>query len=125
MTTRKRRAKVPTIESTAEAWESGQLGLDAQYAKAVAPEEARRVDEAADLQMISIRLQKPLIDALKHIAQLEGLGGYQPLIRRVLTRFVDAEAKKILRDRAEAMEARKRLAADKPDDDPNRLPKAA
>lgn len=42
------------------------------------------------LQAISIRLPKALIQDLKDIAQLNGLG-YQPLIKQILNRFVDAE----------------------------------
>ncbi|AWV07217.1 hypothetical protein C9I47_1516 [Lysobacter maris] len=44
------------------------------------------------LQMISIRLPKVLIEDLKRFAEREGLG-YQPLIRRVLMRWVGHEYK--------------------------------
>ncbi len=46
-------------------------------------------------------LQKSLIEDLKHIATLNGIG-YQPLIRQILTRFADAEKKRILREAATA-----------------------
>lgn len=81
------------IKSTPEAWESGELGEDEKHAEKAKVDE-NALDEALELQMISIRLQKSLIDDLKNFALLEGLG-YQPLIRRVLQRFVDGEKKMI------------------------------
>jgi uncharacterized protein (DUF4415 family) len=82
------------IESTPEAWEEGRLGRDAVHAKA-APEEVQAlVDESLGLQMVSIRLQKDLIEDYKKIADFRGVG-YQPLMREALKRFVDAEFKKM------------------------------
>lgn len=67
---------------------------------AVAPAELSvGIDDALDLQPISIRLQRDLLDNLKALAKLNGLG-YQPLIRQVLTRWVDCELKNMLRERA-------------------------
>ena len=86
------------IEGTVEAWESGLLGRDEEFAKAVKIDD-KLVDDAAGLQMISIRLQKSLLEELKLIAQLNGLG-YQPLIKQILRRFVDCEMKRMLRDLA-------------------------
>ena len=69
---------------------------------AVAPAElSAALDDALDLQPISIRLQKDLLDNLKALAKLNGLG-YQPLIRQVLTRWVDCELKNMLREKASA-----------------------
>lgn len=82
-------------ESTAEAWESGELGRDEEYAQAVEIDEDS-LDESLALQMISIRLQKSLIHDLKYIAKINGIG-YQPLIKQALTRFVDGEKKIMLR----------------------------
>lgn len=48
------------------------------------------INDALSLQPISIRLQKGLIENLKTIAELNGIG-YQPLIRQALTRFVEGE----------------------------------
>ncbi len=71
-------------------WESGALGLSPEHA-APAPESLdKEIDDALGLQMISIRLPKRLIEDLKLIASKENLG-YQPLIRRVLLRFAEAE----------------------------------
>ncbi len=81
------------IKSTPEAWELGELGEDEKYAKKAIVDEGV-LDDALELQMISVRLQKSLIDDLKNFALLEGLG-YQPLMRRVLQRYVDGEKKMI------------------------------
>jgi hypothetical protein len=85
------------IESTTEAWEDGTLGADEAHVS-VAPDMDKAIDDALGLQPISIRLQRSLLENLKALAQLNGLG-YQPLIRQVLTRFVDCELKAILRDK--------------------------
>lgn len=81
------------IEGTTEAWEERQLGCDEEFAKP-ADIDLEQLDDALDLQMISIRLQKGLLDGLKVIAQLNGIG-YQPLIKQVLHRFVAAEMRMI------------------------------
>ena len=54
-------------------------------------------DDSSEMQMISIRLQKKLVEDLKRIAKHYGIG-YQPLIRQLLTRFVIAEAKQMMND---------------------------
>lgn len=78
---------------------------------AVAPSELSiGLDEALDLQPISIRLQRDLIDNLKALARLNGLG-YQPLIRQVLTRWVDCELKSMLQSKLVNQAAREGEAA--------------
>lgn len=84
------------IEGSSEAWESGELGLDENYVEAAESIDEVAFNEALELQMISIRLQKSLIEDLKMIAKLNGLG-YQPLMRQILQRFVDGEKKRLLR----------------------------
>lgn len=75
------------------------VGMDEAFV-AVAPAElSAALDEALELQPISIRLQKDLLENLKALAKLNGLG-YQPLIRQVLTRWVDCELKSMLREKA-------------------------
>ena len=86
--------KPKKIDSTPQAWESGQLGRDEAHVQ-VAPKEIElQVDEGMGLQMISIRLQKELIEDYKKIAEFHGVG-YQPLMRDALRRFAEAEFKKI------------------------------
>lgn len=86
------------IPGTEEAWDSGQLGRDEEFVEKVELDE-QRIDEALELKAISIRMQKSLVDDLKLIAQVRGLG-YQPLIKQVLRRFVDAEKKLLLQEAA-------------------------
>ena len=70
------------------AWESGGLGTEAAFVSK--SEEDSGVDDKLGLQMVSIRLQKSLIEDLKELSELNGIG-YQPLMRQVLKRFVDAQ----------------------------------
>ena len=86
------------IESSAVNWETGVLGSDEQFAKIAEDVTTVEIDQMLELQMISIRLQKGMIQDLKSIAKFHGLGGYQPLIRRVLERFIVAEMKSIARN---------------------------
>lgn len=74
--------------------------LEATVQATTLPNE-KSIDDALGLQPISIRLQKDLIDSLKGLAQLNGLG-YQPLIRQILTRWVDAELKHLLNQKIAA-----------------------
>lgn len=98
---------VPKILDTEEAWLSGELGMEEEFA-AVAPDDAESIiNEQLDLQPISIRLEKSLIEDFKLIAAMHGLG-YQPLMRQSLKRFADCEKKRILRDAAAEMASRKR-----------------
>ncbi|WP_217506160.1 hypothetical protein [Vibrio cholerae] len=95
--------KNPTMSLVAdtadvELWESGELGRDEEFVRKAQTSDDS-LDEKLGLQMISIRLQKSLIEDLKDIAELNGIG-YQPLMKQILKRFVDAEKKKILREMA-------------------------
>ena len=62
------------------------------------------------MQSISIRMPADLLEDLKNIARVRGLG-YQPLIKQQLQRFVIAESKLIAREYADLIEARKALEA--------------
>ncbi|RRQ19920.1 hypothetical protein [Thiohalobacter thiocyanaticus] len=94
------------IRGTEEAWETGELGRDEKYVE-VADINESTIDEALELQMISIRLQKSLIEDFKLIAKINGIG-YQTLMRQILKRFADSETKRLLREcvRAEEQEAK-------------------
>jgi predicted DNA binding CopG/RHH family protein len=100
--------KVPASD---EAWESGQLGRDAEFAEVVKTDEAseQKFDESLGLQLISIRLPKSLIEDFKIIAKLNGIG-YQPLMRQTLKRFAEGEKRTIMRELACEMERRKKEA---------------
>lgn len=54
------------------------------------------VSDSIGLKSISIRMQQDLLEELKMIAGLNGLG-YQSLIKQQLRRFVDAEMRSLLR----------------------------
>lgn len=102
----------PSIEDTEEAWGLGELGQDEKFTK-VAPEDVQAmIDDHLELQPISIRLEKSLIEDFKLIASIHGLG-YQPLMRQALKRFADCEKKHILRvaaaDMARAKEEKPKL----------------
>lgn len=97
------------IPGTEEAWDSGELGTDANFVAVMEGPDEAVIDAALDLQPISIRLQKSLIEDFKLIAQLNGLG-YQPLMRQVLTRFADCEKKRILREAVAGAAQRKKEA---------------
>lgn len=81
-----------------DAWDERTLGADEAHV-AQAPDDRAFLDASLNLQPISIRLQRDLLDNLKALAQLNGIG-YQPLIRQILTRWVDCELKNMLKNRA-------------------------
>ena len=100
------------IPASNEAWESGELGDDLKFAKIFEGDIQPHVDEAIAMQSISIRLPKSLVETFKLLAQEHGLG-YQPLMRRVLTRFAEAEMKRVLKEYV----AEQQRAVEDPDDD--------
>lgn len=78
-----------------EAWESGLLGEDEKHMRPVPQELDKQIDESLGLQMISIRLDKSLIDSFKLLGEFHGIG-YQPLMRDALKRFAECEMKAIV-----------------------------
>ena len=105
-------SKHKKIPAPDEAWESGELGNDPKFAKICDGDIQPQVDEAIAMQPISIRLPKSLVETFKLLGQKHGLG-YQPLMRRVLTRFAEAENKLVLNEHV----AEQRRAAEDADDD--------
>ena len=87
----------------ADKWENRELGAEEQYVKRSSmPEALKKLlngkteeNPNGKMQLISIRLPEALIDDLKRIGEIEGLG-YQTLARTVLHRFVEAENRKEL-----------------------------
>jgi predicted DNA binding CopG/RHH family protein len=86
-----------TIFDDVEKWESGELGSDEAHVQSVGmPQKLKRLlnkSQEKRMQLVSIRLPVELIDDLKNIGKLEGIG-YQSLAREVLNRFVEAENRK-------------------------------
>lgn len=95
---------------TVEAWESGELGENLESVKVVSRDITQAIQDAAGMQLISIRLPKSVIEDFKVIAQIEGIG-YQPLMREALTRFAECESKRVMREYAELLAAKKEHVA--------------
>lgn len=98
------------IAGTEEAWESRQLGADAAFAKPVSPEYTQKIEESLGLQMISIRLDRGLIESFKAISAFHGLG-YQPLMRDALKRFAEHELRNIVQGVVESQRKKQGSAA--------------
>lgn len=94
------------IVGTPEAWDSGDLGRSAEHAQVVGKAVADAIDSSLGLKSISLRLQESLIEDLKTIAKVNGMG-YQPLIRTVLTRFAELELRQIAKHQAEVAAAKR------------------
>ena len=73
------------------------VGRDELFVKVASRSEAKKIDDALDLQMISIRLSKDLIQTFKLLGLKNGMG-YQPLMREALKRFADNELKIIAKN---------------------------
>lgn len=95
------------IANTPEAWESGELGQSLEHTKVVPSKTASEINDALGLQMISIRLDKELIDMFKLLGSKYQMG-YQPLMREALKRFVDGKLKMV------ALEALQKQSPTKP-----------
>lgn len=82
-------------------WESRKLGADESFVKSKGMSTKLKNllnnRTSQKMQMISIRLPSTLIDDLKNIGEVEGIG-YQALSREILQRFVDAEHRKKFND---------------------------
>ncbi|HEX4843142.1 MAG TPA: hypothetical protein VFV57_05680 [Limnobacter sp.] len=87
-------------------WDSRALGASLEHARVPIEHDkvAKAIDDGLELQMISIRLPKKLIEEFKLIAHVHGLG-YQPLMRIALSRFAECEIKQILTEVAEKQSA--------------------
>ncbi|MBL8474156.1 MAG: hypothetical protein KF778_15955 [Rhodocyclaceae bacterium] len=96
------------ISGTEDAWDTRQIGADEEYVARVAPNLEQQIDESLGLQMISIRLDRTLIEAFKAIGKFHGIG-YQPLMRDVLKRFAERELLGIVQGL---------VAGQNPDDEP-------
>jgi predicted DNA binding CopG/RHH family protein len=93
------------VKDTEEAWDSRALGADAQYVVVADDAHEAALEEALELQAISIRLPKDLIRNYKLIADFHGVG-YQPLMRDILHRFVKPALKEILEEQIKAEKAK-------------------
>lgn len=96
------------IESNAEPWESRGLGASIEHVEVAGKEHELALDRALELQSISIRLPRQLIDQYKLIAHFHGVG-YQPLMRDILARFVPGALQEIMH--AQMIQAKAATAA--------------
>ncbi|MBI4755008.1 MAG: hypothetical protein HY778_06200 [Betaproteobacteria bacterium] len=90
----------PSIPVTDEAWDERDLGADEDFVAVAEDITEDVIEEAAGTKMISIRLQKSVIEDFKLIASLNGTIGYQTLMKQILHRFVDCEKKRLFRELA-------------------------
>ena len=61
-------------------WEELDDDLTEEMVSAVPSEAVKLIDESLGMQMISIRLQRDLVNVLKEIAKYHEIG-YQPMVR--------------------------------------------
>lgn len=78
---------------TEDAWDNRELGATDSFVRKTSIEQEKSLDEKLNLHLLSIRLQKDLIEDLKNLAGEDGMG-YQPYIRQVLTHHVRNEKRK-------------------------------
>jgi len=88
----------PTVPASDEAWDDRTLGADENFVKSTDDKVAAEIDGAVGTQLISIRLQKALIEDFKLIASLNNGIGYQTLMKQILQRFVDGEKRRAWND---------------------------
>lgn len=84
-----------TIPSTDEAWDDRSLGADENFVEVAQADLANAADEASGTQLISIRMQKKMIDDFKAIAVRNKAIGYQTLMKQILQRFIDGEKRQL------------------------------
>ncbi|MES2283390.1 MAG: hypothetical protein V4542_18390 [Pseudomonadota bacterium] len=93
------------IKDTLDAWENGALGREEQFVEVADESHEAALQEALEMQAISIRVPKDLVRQYKLIAGYHGVG-YQPLMRDVMTRFVKGALKEIFEEQLKAENAK-------------------
>ncbi|CAN5567291.1 hypothetical protein BH10BDE1_BH10BDE1_36540 [soil metagenome] len=76
----KKTSKEQALLSEAAEWEEGRRG---QQSVAANDDDEKSLDDSMELQMISIRLPKSVVESLKLMAKKQGIG-YQPYTRQLL-----------------------------------------
>jgi predicted DNA binding CopG/RHH family protein len=85
---------VKQFDADTELWESRKLGASAKHAKRSSKEHDKALDDAFGLRLCTFRIQKGLIEQLKRLAKLEGMG-YQTFMRQILTHYVGENTHKL------------------------------
>ncbi len=96
------------IKDTEQAWDARTLGAEDEFVGVADASHEQALEDALELQAISIRLPKDLIRNYKLIAEFHGVG-YQPLMRDVLTRWACSETLAIADEIKRHAEARNLL----------------
>ncbi|AAK03206.1 BrnA antitoxin family protein [Pasteurella multocida] len=91
--------KEQEIYKNIDLWESDELGCSKETAR-ISNFSVEDLQKSIQLQSISLRIQKDVLEDLKYIAKSYGIG-YQPLMKQILKRFVDAEKQLLLREEVE------------------------
>lgn len=94
------------IKSTPENWSNRKLGAEEKYVAVSKSVDRIKLDECLGMQMISIRLDKGLIEDYKSLGKKYGLG-YQTLMKQILKRFADAELKQLARETLKPLDVQK------------------
>lgn len=81
--------KLDELTKDHELWDKRELGASYEHFAVVSDEEQQEIEEGFGLQLISLRLNRNLIEQFKELAKLEGIG-YQPLMRNVLIDYAKA-----------------------------------
>jgi hypothetical protein len=71
--------------------------MNEDHVEIASAELCEHVDDSLDLKMISIRLEKQLLEEFRFIADRYGMG-YQPLMRQVLGKWARTELSVIAHD---------------------------
>ena len=99
------------IKNTEQAWDERVLGAEENYVAVADASHELALEDALQLQAVSIRLPRELIKQYKLIGLFHGKG-YQPLMRDVLARFVPHELKEILEQEAKKAQKAAEARAD-------------
>ena len=109
--------------SSSEAWDDDVLQTEPDAITVVDKAKSEEIDASAGTQLVSIRMQKSMIDAFKTIAAANKNIGYQTLMKQILHRFIEQEMKRVWSEHLEQLqqvESRK----SKPEDSPRGKEKA-
>lgn len=94
------------IYANTDKWESGELGNSEEHVK-VSDFTVEDLQKSIELQAISLRINKDLLEDLKGLAQMHGIG-YQPLMKQILRRFVDSEKRRLANEYISELNARRK-----------------
>lgn len=83
------------IPASDDAWDERVLGDDEGFVEVADEAVSAVADAAAGTQLVSIRMQRVMIDEFKAIAARNGGMGYQTLMKQILQRFIDGEKRQL------------------------------